>query len=139
MNADSDARTRQWMVYMFLALTMLWTGQTLADVREPEIPEGASLKSWYNNGSQGIYILDVMEGLPSLGVRQLEGVVLSDGNCRPDANGLSHCHNRVELSNGRQITVVNNHQMSRNRCLKPGDRLSFSALNDRWLTGRRVR
>lgn len=138
MGSPNDRKSRQGLACLLLAVTLFWAEAALAAAKEPTIPKQAPLTTWYSNGAHGVYVLNLFEGVPPLAQHQLEGVVLSDANCMPDANGLSHCHNRIGMVDGRQITVINNHQMSRYGCLKPGDRLSFVALNGQWLVGRLV-
>ena len=106
-----------------------------AGTTEPPIPSGVQFASWYDNGQGGRYVLQVIQGrIPKAGWR-VAGVVKSDTNCEPDAQGLSHCHNAIALSNGREITVVDTHQMMRNRCLKPGDRLTLTVVGPSWAVG----
>lgn len=99
------------------------------------IPAGAGIHSWYENGTGGRYVAPVIEGSArSLGSGSRIGVVLSDTNCAPDARGLSHCHNGIAFGDGTEITVMDNHQMSRHRCLRPGERVRVSLLKGDWVT-----
>ncbi len=98
----------------------------------PAIPAGVSLISWQDNGQGGRYVVQVIEGSVPAGV-QLSGVVTSDTNCDSDAQGLSHWHDGIALSNGRSITVVNTHNMMRNECLDTGQRVSLTRLNADWI------
>jgi hypothetical protein len=100
---------------------------------EPAIPPGVSLTSWFENGKGGQHVLQIAEGnAPPAGVR-VAGTVATDTNCDPDAQGLSHCHNRIDLGNGSSITVIHTHTMSRHPCLTPGQRLSITRLNANWV------
>ncbi|HUW37826.1 MAG TPA: hypothetical protein VMV91_10885 [Rhodocyclaceae bacterium] len=102
---------------------------------EPAIPAGVQLSSWYDNGHDGRYVLQVADGhAPSAGER-VAGIVRSDSNCTPDAQGLSHCHNAIELANGEQITVIDTHQISRNPCLKAGGKITLTGIGSSWITG----
>lgn len=104
-------------------------------VQEPGIPTGAGFSTWFQNGAQGRYVVPVVEGTLPAGVRHgMWGRVLTDSNCAPDAIGLNHCHNIIELNDGSRVAVVNNHQMIRHRCLKPGERVWVSLLKGRWIT-----
>lgn len=104
-----------------------------AAAEQPAIPPAAKLASWFDNGHGGRYVLQIAQGR-SLGTgERVLGVVKTDTNCDPDAQGLNHCRNAIELSNGGVITVINTHQMMRNRCLGPGDRLSLSGIGARWV------
>ena len=111
---------------------MLPAGQSTASA-EPAIPPGVSLTSWFDNGKDGHHVLQIAEGnAPSAGVR-VSGVVATDTNCDPDAQGLSHCHNRINLSDGGSIEVIHTHFMSRIPCLLPGQRVSITGLNASWV------
>lgn len=114
------------------AYLVLPNGQQTANA-EPAIPPGVSLTSWFENGQGGKHVLQIAEGnaLP-VGVR-VSGVVATDTNCDPDALGLSHCHNRIDLGSGRSIEVIHTHLMSRNPCLQPGQRVSITGLNANWV------
>ena len=115
-----------------LVFGMLYFGQQSASA-EPEIPAGAKLTSWFDNGAAGRRVLQIFRGdVPPAGV-QLVGTVKSDSNCEPDALGLSHCHNIIDLSNGRRIEIVNTHIMTKHPCLAPGDRVTITRLNENWV------
>jgi hypothetical protein len=117
-----------------VAVVVLYYGQQAA-VAEPSIPPGAALSSWFENGQGGRHVLQIWQGsAPAEGVR-VAGVVATDTNCEPDAKGLSHCHNRIDLDNGRSIEVIHTHLMSRNPCLAPGQRISIARLDAEWLLG----
>lgn len=47
----------------------------------------------------------------------------------------SRCRNGIGLADGSTITVIDNHMMSRNRCLQPGETVSLATLNDAWVVG----
>jgi hypothetical protein len=53
--------------------------------------------------------------------RPMSGVVLTDTECVPDAAGISHCRNEIELENGRTLTLRHPHDMSVVPCLSPGE------------------
>ena len=92
------------------------------------IPPGVALKSWQANGSDGRYVLQVIQGRARSGT----ATVKSDTDCDPDAQGLSHCHNNLKLANGTQITVINSHNMHQFRCLGEGDQLTLTAVGTSW-------
>ena len=99
----------------------------------PTIPPGVSLTSWFDNGKGGEHVLQIAKGdAPPVGVR-LVGTVKTDTDCDPDAQGLNHCHNIIDLGNGRSIEVIHNHAMHRFPCLEPGQRLSITRLNANWV------
>lgn len=105
-----------------------------ACAKEPTIPPGAGIQSWYENGTGGRYVAPVITGSPSeLGGGARSGTVLSDTDCTPDAQGLSHCHNGVAFDGGGEITIMDSHQMSRHRCLRPGERVRVHRLTGRWV------
>ncbi|MDQ2683497.1 MAG: hypothetical protein M3Y37_08210 [Chloroflexota bacterium] len=55
-------------------------------------------------------------------VTQLQ--VLTDENCQPDADGVSHCLNRVSFETGGTVhmaTLQHHHRMSEESCLAPGE------------------
>lgn len=106
-----------------------------ADASEPVIPEGAALSSWQHNGQYGRYVLRLAHTGRIPTGKQLVATVLSDTNCTPDDRGLSHCHNALRLPDGTQVTVINNHRMARNGCLRPGYELVLNAIDRQWVTG----
>lgn len=66
-------------------------GYLMANLRAGQIPEGAA-----------------------------EAVVLSDTNCAPDAEGISHCLNDLQIGNVI-VTVQHHHDMAAVPCLSPGE------------------
>jgi hypothetical protein len=49
--------------------------------------------------------------------------VLTDENCQPDADGVSHCRNRAQFSTldgEREIVLRHHHRMAEEPCLAPG-------------------
>lgn len=95
------------------------------------IPAGVALKSWQDNGRNGRYLLQVIQGKAPKG--QLTATVMSDTDCAADAQGVSHCHNILKLPNGTQITVIDSHNMHRFRCLGEGDRLTLKGVGAPWV------
>ena len=55
--------------------------------------------------------------------RPMMADVMTDTDCAPDAQMISHCRNVVRLADGRQIVLRHPHQMSRIPCLAPGERV----------------
>jgi len=105
-----------------------------AGAREPAIPPAAGIHSWYENGTGGRYVAPVIAGsMQSLAPGSRVGTVLTDTNCTPDAQGLSHCHNSIAFGGGSRITIEDNHQMSRHRCLRPGEQVRVRQLEGRWV------
>lgn len=100
---------------------------------EPRIPSDAPLSSWRENGRSGQYVLQILAGnVPPAGVT-VTGVVATDTDCQPDAQGINHCHNEIDLANGTNIMVINNHVMKRYRCLNPGEPISLTRINASWI------
>lgn len=72
------------------------------------------------------YLVQLDSGTIPSGVTHLE--VLSDENCQPDADGVSHCLNRVTFStaNGEgEAALRHHHRMSEEPCLTPGQTLEL--------------
>lgn len=53
------------------------------------------------------------------------GVVLTDDECQPDANGISRCLNTIRLASGQTIIVRHPHDMHTVACLSPGERITI--------------
>ena len=49
------------------------------------------------------------------------GEVLSDTDCTPDANSISHCRNEVRLPGGATVVLRHPHRMANVPCLAPGE------------------
>ena len=115
------------------AFMQFYKGQP--DTGEPRIPSGVAMTSWNDNGHGGRYLLQVAQGRALAQGERVAGSVASDTNCDPDAQGLSHCHNAIELANGDRITVIDTHKMNVNRCLKPGERIALTGIGGPWIMG----
>ena len=100
---------------------------------QPAIPAGAGLSSWQDNGHDGKYLLKVTNGAAPAPGTTTSGVVLSDTACEPDAEGMNHCRNGIRQANGMTVYVINNHMMSRYRCLQPGETVSLAASGSGWV------
>ena len=111
---------------------VLSSGQQAASA-QPAIPPGVSLTSWFENGKGGQHVLQIAEGTAPLPGVRLIGTVTTDSDCDPDAQGLNHCHNNIDLGNGRNIAVIHNHAMHNFPCLEPGQKLSITRLNANWV------
>lgn len=53
----------------------------------------------------------------------LEARVLTDEDCAPDSQGISHCRNQVRLADGSTVVLRHPHDMTRVPCLVPGERV----------------
>jgi len=110
--------------------------QQATSAAEPAIPRGVLLASWQDNGRGGAYLLRVVAGNPPLRAIRMVGTVTSDVSCAPDALGLSHCHNGIDLASGVHLTVVNTHRMSEHPCLSPGRSVAVTGFDSNWVTVR---
>lgn len=103
---------------------------------EPAIPAGASITSWADNGKDGQRLLQLVKGDIPLVAATIAGVVKTDTNCEPDAEGINHCHNVIGLANGSEIEVIHNHMMMHYECLAPSQKLSLARLDAGWVLAR---
>lgn len=53
--------------------------------------------------------------------------VMTDEDCAPDGDGVSHCTNRIRLEGGAEIVVAHPHRMADVPCLAPGERIVVQA------------
>ena len=130
---------RQWLIgasvlsavgAFAIGLFVVYEGGTSS---QSDLLKSASLASWSDNGRDGRHLLRIVDGsIPAAGTTVV-GVVVSDTLCQPDAQGFSHCHNGIELADGKRMTVMDTHQMSRHPCLEPGQRLSLSRIDRTWI------
>ena len=100
---------------------------------QPTIPAGYDLSAWHNNGQDGEYLLQVVDGVVPPAGTAVSGVVLSDTDCEPDAQGLNHCHNGIRLADGTTLNAIDNHMMSLYRCPKPGETVTLTRFDDAWV------
>jgi hypothetical protein len=61
----------------------------------------------------------LLEG--SVPSRSMAGTVMTDENCEPDADGVSHCTNAIRLASGHSLVVRHSHRMVEVPCLAPGE------------------
>ena len=120
---------------LVLSAASLYSYKVNAGTDQPPIPRGVAMKSWQENGRDGRYLLQVLQGSALKAGERVTGTVKSDTDCDIDAEGLSHCHNIIELANGTRITVINTHNMHRNRCLGDGDLISLTGISGSWIMG----
>jgi hypothetical protein len=69
-----------------------------------------------------ILLTDLLNGEVPAGARQ--ATVLSDSNCEPDENGISHCLNHLQIGD-RQVLVQHHHDMRVVPCLSPGETVNI--------------
>jgi|SRR5690625_1503086 len=96
--------------------------QSIEDVglTQEEVEEGLDLQV---NGANGIYQVNLLTGSFE---GEVEGIVRSDTDCKADKEGVSRCHNEIELDNQKKVTIANPHNMRKNRCLKPGEKVRLT-------------
>lgn len=73
---------------------------------------------------EGPVVAELVSGQIPADVTSL--TVLTDENCQPDQDGVSHCLNRVQFtsSNGAgEATLQHHHRMAEVPCLAPGETL----------------
>ena len=130
---------RQWLIgtsvlsavgAFAIGLFVVYEGGTSS---QSDLLKSASLASWSDNGRNGRHLLQIVDGSVPAAGKTVVGLVLSDTLCQPDAQGFSHCHNGIELANGKRMTVIDKHQMSRYPCLEPGQRLSLNRIDRTWM------
>ncbi|PTW55007.1 hypothetical protein C8N35_11348 [Breoghania corrubedonensis] len=139
-SCKNPSHTRNWLLGGLGALAIagvaagvIYPSIAANAAANPPIPESAALSNWKENGADGRYVLQMLEGSAPTGV--VTGKVLSDTQCTPDEQGINHCHNEISLPDGTTITVIDNHSMMVNRCLNPGDRLTLEQLETGWIVG----
>lgn len=88
-----------------LRLLVVFTGA------EPAPSEGTTLRAQLVDGR--------LPAQPSV------ATVLTDEDCAPDAQGISHCLNRLRLPDRSTLTVRHPHHMSVVPCLTPGERVAL--------------
>ena len=136
MYSDSKLfRVRRSLLAVVALGAAVYTGGVQAQGGQAPIPAGATIKSWQDNGAEGRYVLQLIKGKLPKTVKPITGIVTSDTDCDADAQGLSHCHNIVKLADGTEITVIDSHNMHRNRCLGSGDQLAITSLGKTWVVG----
>jgi hypothetical protein len=71
---------------------------------------------------QGAVLAQLVDGTIPAGIDRL--TVLTDENCVPDGDGVSHCLNRVRFVGPRgegEATLQHHHRMAEEPCLAPGE------------------
>lgn len=124
-----------------LGLFLSWTGAPPPDVQGGVShfqPAGADARALLVTPEAerlphkpGIVPVTLVEG--DLPPRALYARVLTDEDCAPDAAGVSHCLNRLEVA-GVEVAVRHHHRMHEVPCLGPNelvrlvDRTTYEAL-----------
>lgn len=78
------------------------------------------------NGVGGLELVYLTKG--TMPRRPTKATVLTDTDCAPDRNGVSHCSNILRLASGRRITVRHDHKMMNDPCLSPGERVRVRSI-----------
>lgn len=73
------------------------------------------------NGTGGIELAFAVKGTAPASTTT--ATVRTDTNCDADANGISHCLNRLLLASGAVLVVRHDHSMMNDPCLSPGERV----------------
>jgi hypothetical protein len=98
----------------------------------PTDPHGTALPS--ERRVQLSYAMPAPSGFDGLHAKLVSGTmprvatqatVLTDEQCQPDAQGVSHCLNRLRLPDNSEIEVRHPHDMSKVPCLAPGERVQL--------------
>ena len=90
--------------------------------RAPKVAARDCLRSSQcQNGLDGTVLVQLVKGTAPVDTQI--ATVLTDQNCTPDEQGISHCLNEVEMANGSTLVVRDNHNMMNNPCLSPGERV----------------
>ena len=71
------------------------------------------------NGRDGIDVGILKSG--EIPTRPIAAIVETDENCTPDAYGISHCTNGLQLPDGSTLVLRHDHNMQAYHCLKPGE------------------
>jgi hypothetical protein len=77
------------------------------------------------SNSAGVLMANLRDGHIPTGATS--AVVLSDSNCEPDADGISHCLNDLNIG-GVVVTVQHHHNMGKVPCLSPGETITLMTL-----------
>ena len=135
IHPDLSPVSRLLLCLFALSAASLFSLKVNAGTDQPPIPRGVAMKSWQENGRDGRYLLQLLQGSTLKAGAPVTGTVKSDTDCDADAAGVSHCRNIIELANGTRITVINTHNMHRNRCLGDGDLISLTGISGSWIMG----
>ncbi|MBS1966186.1 MAG: hypothetical protein JST60_10290 [Chloroflexi bacterium SZAS-1] len=77
------------------------------------------------SNAQGYLMANLRKGQVPAGATN--AVVLSDANCEPDNDGISHCLNELQIG-ASIITVQHHHNMQQVPCLTPGETVNLMTL-----------
>ncbi len=75
------------------------------------------------SGTDGQLMTTLVEGQVPAGATH--AVVRTDTECEADAQGVSHCHNLLDID-GTLVEVQHHHKMSTTPCLTPGETVAVT-------------
>lgn len=90
------------------------------NLTQDEVENGVNLQ---RNGANGFYVVNLIAGSFE---GEIEGIVKSDLDCLPDREGISRCKNKIKLDDQSKVTIINPHNMKKNRCLGRNDKVRLS-------------
>lgn len=120
------------IVFIIIIATGLLLGFNLWNNNVGEsIPESEAFApesyDWQHNGKKGKYIVKLIQGDIA---EVTQGEVLTDENCQKDEKGLSRCNQKVLLAGNEEIEFIMPHNMTKHRCLTPGETVEISPYAD---------
>lgn len=92
------------------------TGQRTVVIAQPNAAMAIS-------GTDGQLMTTLLEGEVPAGATH--AVVRTDTECAADAQGVSHCHNLLDID-GTLVEVQHHHKMSTTPCLTPGETVAIA-------------
>lgn len=92
------------------------TGQRTVIIAQP----GTALPL---SGTDGRLMTTLLEGQVPTGATR--AIVRTDTECEADAQGVSHCHNLLDID-GTLVEVQHHHTMSTTPCLTPGETVALA-------------
>jgi hypothetical protein len=133
MRTPFARRTLLFGLAAAVALIVIGILASRSDVPLPEVGSGVSHFQPAGADARAVLITPDAERLPHKpGVVPVELVggtvpphavqarVLTDEDCAPDAAGVSHCLNRLDVA-GVEVAVRHSHRMHEVSCLSPGE------------------
>ena len=94
----------------------------------PKVTERDCLSSSQcQNGLDGTVLVQLVKGTAPMDTQI--ATVLTDQNCTPDEQGISHCLNEVKMANGSTLVLRDNHNMMNDPCLSPGERIRVEPMS----------
>jgi len=100
--------------------------QSTGTVRSPVESTGTTIQPV--QGQDAFY--GSIADLPASHKQETTGIVKADTNCKPVENGLTNCIGIITAADGRELHFNYTHDMSRQECLSPGDRVTIIVLSD---------